>query len=246
VVQRVIPLRRVREIPQIVLQEPQRRVRDDVVVPVVRLLVVRDEAQTVVGAVARDLVAGFGVAARRKAGASIFSRDGAPAADVAGVQRSGSDVLVARGAPPTKYPQLALAGVRCKVGATRSTAAPGSRRTRVGFRPRALVAFSWGLGARPEPTDICRLCIGAAAGGVIGCAGWDDRDVPAATTATHVCSSEEHLVVVTNTQTGGIHAHARLESFDERGFTLAWDRSDGYEREVMYVALGPKRRLPWR
>ena len=33
------------ETPQVVLQEPQHRVRDDVVVPVVRVRVVRDEAQ---------------------------------------------------------------------------------------------------------------------------------------------------------------------------------------------------------
>ena len=49
-------VRRVRERPQVVLQEPERRVRDDVVEPVVRGRVVRDEPQPVRRAVARHLL----------------------------------------------------------------------------------------------------------------------------------------------------------------------------------------------
>jgi hypothetical protein len=45
--QPAIEIRRVRQVPQVVLQEPQRRVRDDVVEPVVRRLLVHDEAQAV-------------------------------------------------------------------------------------------------------------------------------------------------------------------------------------------------------
>ena len=44
VVKRGIDLGCVRELPQRVVDEPQHRVRDDVVVPVVRLGLVRDEA----------------------------------------------------------------------------------------------------------------------------------------------------------------------------------------------------------
>ena len=44
------------EVPEVVLDEPQHRVRDDVVVPVVRLRVVRDEPQPVRRAVARSLL----------------------------------------------------------------------------------------------------------------------------------------------------------------------------------------------
>ena len=46
-VKRTIDPRRVRQLPQRVLDEPQHRVRDDVVVPVVGLLVVGDQVETV-------------------------------------------------------------------------------------------------------------------------------------------------------------------------------------------------------
>jgi hypothetical protein len=49
-------VRRVRQRPQIMLQEPQRRVGHDVVEPVVRRRVVRDEPQPIRRAVACDLV----------------------------------------------------------------------------------------------------------------------------------------------------------------------------------------------
>ena len=55
-VKRGVDPRCVREIPERVLEEPEHRVRDDVVVPVVRLSVVRDEAQPVGRAVARGLL----------------------------------------------------------------------------------------------------------------------------------------------------------------------------------------------
>jgi hypothetical protein len=51
-----IDVRRVGERPQVVLQEPERRVRDDVVVPVVGGRVVRDEPQPVRRAVAGHLL----------------------------------------------------------------------------------------------------------------------------------------------------------------------------------------------
>ena len=56
VVQAEVEVRRVREAPHVVLQEPERRVGDDVVVPVVRVRVVRDETQPVRRAVAGRLL----------------------------------------------------------------------------------------------------------------------------------------------------------------------------------------------
>ena len=48
--------RLVRQVPEVVLDEPERRVGDDVVVPVVGVLVVRDEPQPVRRPVARRLL----------------------------------------------------------------------------------------------------------------------------------------------------------------------------------------------
>ena len=60
-VEAVVDHRLEREAPQVVLQEPQHRVRDDVVVPVVRVLVVRDEAQPEARSVARRLLESLAV-----------------------------------------------------------------------------------------------------------------------------------------------------------------------------------------
>ena len=56
VLERDVDRRLVRELPEVVLEEPEHRVRDDVVVPVVGRLVVRDEAQPERRAVARLLL----------------------------------------------------------------------------------------------------------------------------------------------------------------------------------------------
>ena len=45
-VKAAVDRRRVRELPQVVLDEPEHRIRHDVVEPVVRLLLVRDETQS--------------------------------------------------------------------------------------------------------------------------------------------------------------------------------------------------------
>ena len=75
VVQPVVETRRRLEIPEVVLNEPQRRVRDDVVEPVVRLLVVRDEPEAIRGAVARSLGERFGTCLL--CDGAIFARHGA-------------------------------------------------------------------------------------------------------------------------------------------------------------------------
>jgi hypothetical protein len=210
---------------------------------------------------------GIGAAAgTQQAAAGYVSRNGAEAGEVGGGQRSDAAILVVRdmttfaalgrivehgpqdvtiqwspaGPDPQRVLYLALEGIRCKVGTDISPSAPESRSTkRLGFRPDALLFFTWGLHAKTETTDIGRLCIGGATSpAASGCASWDDRDVDAHPTVTHVCSSTRDVLVVTNTQTGGIHAAASLASIDSGGFSLAWTRSDGLEREFAYVALG--------
>jgi hypothetical protein len=209
---------------------------------------------------------GIGAAAgRRQASAAFASRSGADAGDVAGAQRDDAAIVVVRDAttvatvgrtvrrglrnvavrwsrvaPETgRVAYLALAGLRARVGVDVSPPAPGARSTRgIGFRPEALLFFSWGLHAKREPTDIGRLCVGGATSpSASGCAGWDDRDVDARPSTTHVCSSTNEVLIVTNTQTGGIHAAASLASIDDDGFTLDWTSSDGLHREFGYVAL---------
>jgi hypothetical protein len=216
------------------------------------------------GEIERGLLAGFGAAASSgQVGTSYASRDGAAHADVGGMQTRDAAVVAVESRhavealgrvalSPTGFalgwertwpeprfvPYLAIGGVRCAVGTALSPAAPGRRSMRkVGFRPEALLLFSWGLGPRSEPADIGRLCVGAATDDAVGCAGWDDRDVAGSTSATHVCSSRDRVLLVVNTQTGDLHAAAELCSLDRRGFTLAWPVSDGFEREYAFVAL---------
>lgn len=148
----------------------------------------------------------------------------------------------ARDWPAALY--LALEGVRASVGTDVSPRVPGLRRTKVGFRPEALLAFSLGLSPASRPRGIGRLCLGGATPKASGCAGWDDRNVKAERTSTHVLSSVEHLLVVADTRTGGVHAQAKLAAVDGRGFTLDWERSDGESREFVFVALGGRGPTP--
>ena len=81
-----------------------------------------------------------------------------------------------------------------------------------------------------------RFCLGGVSGDRSGCIGWDDRDVEAPETMTHVRSSSDHALIIADSQTDGLHAHARLTSIDDEGFTLDWV-SDRAGREFAYVAL---------
>ena len=134
---------------------------------------------------------------------------------------------------------LAVKGGRYKIGADVSPKVPGTRRTaRVGFRPSALLAFSWGLAPSTEGKPIGRLSVGAAASSASGCATWDEEHKTAPPTKAHVHSADEALILVSNTLTGGIHASAGVRKVDSDGFTLDWQRSDGFPRQFVYVAFG--------
>jgi hypothetical protein len=211
----------------------------------------------------RGLSLGIGAAARGsgQAAVALVSPDGAAPGSVAGAQRIGSAFLGAAGretldvlgalafeddglrldwqtAPHDAcYAYLALGGVRGSVAPVWSPLRPARRRTRLRFRPEALLAFTWGLGESSGPSDIGRVCLGGAAdANAAGATSWDDRDTPGSTTATHVHSSSD-LVLVADTQTGGVHAAASPASFARRGFTLRWTRSDGARRQIVVVAL---------
>lgn len=219
------------------------------------------------GVVSRGMSVGFGAASglRMQAAAAFGSPDGAPPGAVGGAQgchaavlgltdRSRIDTLARlrrfdsegitidwqQSPHPRQLLYLALGGTRCRVGAARSPAKPARVRTwRLGPRPQAIICFSWGLGPAADARDICRLSLGASASSTAtGSTSWDERDTPGPTTATHVHSSTEHLLLVSNTQTGELHASARLIGLDRLGFTLGWDHSDGRERQFLYVLLG--------
>jgi len=220
------------------------------------------------GSRAQGLGIGIGAASRRRqVAAGYASPHGAPPGTVTGAQRSGSAVIVLNdpdgppligavragarqdlaiewsgaGQPTERTCYLALEGLRAKVGTDVSTAAPGRRKTRVGFRPEAILLFSWGLAASAQPRGIGRLCIGGASERESGCAGWDDRNVEAHETRTHVVSSIADALIIIDTQTGGVHARAALDSIDDSGFTLDWIESDGKLRQFAYVAMGRPR-----
>ena len=191
------------------------------------------------GVVSRSLAVIFGAADTRSAAVAGYAcPDGSPPGDVTGMQR--------RGATPFAWPTLggpsqlcylSLDGLRAKVGTDVSPRDGGRRHTRVGFRPGALILFSWGLPSSPAVASIGRLCIGGWTSDRTGCISWDDRNVKADETRTHARSSLQEPLVVTDTRTGGIHAQATLTSVDDRGFTLDWT-NDGGQREFAYVTLG--------
>jgi hypothetical protein len=134
---------------------------------------------------------------------------------------------------------LAVKGGRYKVGADVSPKTPGTKRTAgVGFRPSALLAFSWGLAPSAEAKEVGRLSVGAATASGCGCASWDEEHRTAPPTKAHVHSTDEALILVPNTRTGGVHASAALSKLDDDGFTLDWQRSDGSPRQFVFVAFG--------
>ena len=136
---------------------------------------------------------------------------------------------------------LQIAGLHAKVGTGVSPAEDGTRRTSVGFRPDALVFFSWGLPHSKLPKPIGRLCVGAVANDSSGCVSWEDRNTPAPETRTHVRSSTERVLVIGDTRSDGVHAQASMASIDTGGFTLDWE-NDGRRREFVYVALKAQER----
>jgi hypothetical protein len=157
-----------------------------------------------------------------------------PSLDWVPAERVGCDLLY-----------LAVTGLRCRVGATEAPPARSTRRVRrLGFRPCALVFSTWGLAPSRDAKRIGRLALGAVSTEPSRsvCASWDDRPINAPETATHARSSATEAVVVADSRTGGVHAAASVDSVDDDGFTLAWTVSDTPRRQVLYVALGARRR----
>ena len=200
------------------------------------------------GVVVRELAVGFGAEGTHgRAAAGYFCRDRDVPGRPAGAQRSDVAHLDWPDGREPRYCYLRVGGVHAKVATDVSPAASGVRRTRVGFRPEALVLFSWGLSASPAWKTMGRLCLGGVSGADSGCVSWDDRDGDPDETMTHVWSSTERALVVTDSRTGALHAHATVAALDAGGFALDWV-SDGKRREFAYVALtardprGPVRR----
>jgi hypothetical protein len=192
-----------------------------------------------VGVVSRDLGIGISVeCARGKAMAGYSCPDGAHPGQVAGMQRSGEAFLALREheSGPAEFCYLRLPRVHARIGIAASPTGVAVSRTRLGFRPEALLLFSLGLPCSRERRNIGRLCLGGAAGTASGCIGWDDRNTEARETMTHVRSSTDHALIVADTQTDELHAQAGVVSIDDDGFTLSW-RSDRAGRELVYVAL---------
>jgi hypothetical protein len=191
------------------------------------------------GVVTRDLSVGFGAdGTQGRAAAGYYCRDRAAPGDPTGSQRSDSATLdwPQERAQRSRYCYLRVDGLHARVGVDVSPTGPGTRYTRVGFRPEVLILFSWGLSPSPVWKTMGRFCLGGVSGRESGCISWDDRDGDPHETRTHVWSSTEHALVVADSQTGELHAWATVASSDDRGFTLDWT-NDGKHREFVYVAL---------
>jgi hypothetical protein len=225
------------------------------------------------GKLTRGISVGLGAASRPRGQVStaFVSPDGVAPGSAGGAQRADRSMLLAASrtdigvlgrvtrwrtegmtiewetgsARPGQVLYLAVSGVRSRVGSATSPPTPATQRTRIiGMRPRGLLCFSWGLAAAREARDIGRVTLGGASStGAMGAVSWDDRDTPGAVTATHVRSSRRDVLLVPDTQTGGLHAAASLRGLGRGGFTLEWTRSDGPRRQFHYVALGDPYRL---
>jgi hypothetical protein len=224
----------------------------------------------------RGLSIGFGAATgpTEQGSVAFASPDGSAPGSVGGAQRTDAAILTVgdrdridsmarvvaidsrgvslawarRPAAPVDVLYLAVAGARCHVGSHWSPATSGRSRQRwLGRTPRALLCFSWGLGASEGASDVARLSLGGASGpSATGAASWDDRDTRAQLTATHARSSTSNVLLVPDSQTGGLHASAALRSLDRFGFTLDWSAAGQLRRQLLYVALGSRRYAPLR
>ena len=191
------------------------------------------------GIVTRGLAVGLGArASRGRAVAGYLSPDGAEPGSVTGAQRSGTPFLDWPGerSESDRYCYLLVDGLHARIGTDVSHAGTGTRHTRVGFRPDAVILFSWGLRRSPDWNTMGRFCLGAVAGDQSGCISWDDRDGDPRETLTHVRSSTDQALIVADSRSDAFHAHASLASMDDDGFTLNW-MSDKAGREFAYVAL---------
>jgi hypothetical protein len=225
------------------------------------------------GTLTQGISLGLGAASRprRQVSTAFVSPDGVPPGSAAGAQRADRSILLAASrtdigvlgrvrrwctggmtveweagsARPGQMLYLAVSGVQSRVGSATSPPKRAVRRTRViGMRPRGLLCFSWGLAAAREARDIGRLTLGGASStSEMGAVSWDDRDTLGTVTATHVRSSIKDLLLVPDTQTGGLHAAASLSGLRHGGFTLNWTRSDGPRRQFHYVAIGDPSRI---
>ena len=192
------------------------------------------------GVVVRDLAIAFGAEATHgRAVAGYFCRHGDIPGRPTGAQRSDAARLDWPEGRGHRYCYLRVDGVHAKVSTDVSPAAPGVTHTRVGFRPEALVLFSWGLSPSTLWKTMGRLCVGGVSGDESGCVSWDDRDDDPAETVTHVWSSTDHALGIADSQTGTLHAQATVAALDDRGFALDWI-SDGKRREFAYVALAAR------
>lgn len=209
------------------------------------------------GEIERGHTIAFGAGAGGKAcSAAMAASNGDAPGAVSGWQRSRVLHPAATGrhngngeaTTPGAIASLTVDGCRARVGTLTSPRAPGSGRTRLGFAPAALVLFSWGFPADARVRSIGRLSLGAVTGQQRGAASWDDANVASPLTVSHVHSSDEAALLVPDTVGGGLHASAGDAAFDDRGFGLAWPRSDGKRRQVGFAALAAKPhagRRPW-
>ena len=191
------------------------------------------------GIVTRGIALGIGArASHGRAVAGYLSPDGAEPGSVTGAQRSGTPFLdlPEDRSESDRLCYLLVKGLQARIGTDVSHAETGTRRTRVGFRPDAVILFSWGLRRSPQWNTMGRFCLGAVAGDRSGCISWDERDGDPRETLTHVRSSTDHALIVADSQSDELHAHATLASIDDDGFTLDWI-SDKAGREFVYVAL---------
>jgi hypothetical protein len=134
---------------------------------------------------------------------------------------------------------LALSGLRGRLDLSSSPARPARMRRRVGFRPTAVLAYSWGLAASAQPKDIGRISLGAATSpGATGSTAWFARDVPGPVTKTGTVASSEELLLVPDTQRHAMHASMKLATVDRRGFGVSWAGTDSYPRQFVSIALG--------
>lgn len=140
------------------------------------------------------------------------------------------------------YGYLAIKGVKIKIGAQNSRTSTGSQSTTgVGFKPKALITWSWALVADTLVNTDLVFCISGSDGSTDN--GYGARDVDAQATTICWANRNDSKLLVNN---GGTAADSEMDvtSFDNDGFTLNYTSAASGAWQFLYIAIGEDAQSP--
>ena len=133
---------------------------------------------------------------------------------------------------------LALKGGQYAIGSDTQPAAPGEKKTTVGFQPIAVMLASFNRVASAAIEDHARLALGAAAGSDEAAMWVGHTALSNPTSADRGLTVAKALQLVDSDAPALVDAEADMKSFDSDGFTLDWPTADAVARQFLYLAIG--------